>query len=217
MQNPKSTIGCWLAVGGLFWVASCQTGDDYAELTDPGGTNVTSGPGSTTGSSSGTVGSGTTSGVTGSGTTSGSGGSGGSTGSSSSTGTGGCLHALAADACTGVAPWDSMQIWNEYHVGDLRVHNGALWNCHTPAWCQTEPGGPNSDLGWTKQATCSGTTGTSGSGGTTGTSTTSGAGGSVNCTTGSGGSGGASGSSGAGGSGGSSSTGCALDKLMDAS
>jgi len=108
-----------------------------------------------------------------------------------------------------------MEIWNNYHTGDLRVHSGALWSCHTPAWCQTEPGGSNSDLGWTKQATCSGGSGAGGSGGTTSTSTTSGSGGSVNCTTGSGGSGtgGTSGSGGSGGSGGSS-TGCALDRLM---
>jgi hypothetical protein len=127
-----------------------------------------------------------------------------------------------------------MEIWNNYMPGDLRVHNGTLWSCHTPAWCQTEPGGPNSDLGWDNKGMCSGGTGTGGSGGAGGASGVGGSGGKGgstgaggSCSTTSGtttGSAGRGGSAGAGGRGGAAGSGtggagggtgsCVLDTLL---
>jgi hypothetical protein len=128
---------------------------------------------------------------------------------------------LAADPCVGVKTWDPMEVWNNYNPGDLRVYMGTLWSCHTPAWCQEAPGGPNSNLGWENKGSCSGGTGAGGSGGAGGSSAAGGrggaggAGGSCPTTTTSttGGGRGGSGGSGAGGAGGSTGS-CVLDMLL---
>src|SRR5262249_22194447 len=153
------------------WVAaaSCATPGDNRDDGDTSGAGGTSGTNATAGTTgSTTVGSGST--TTSTGTSSGSGttattGSGGSTGSTGSTpgSAGSCsFFVAAADPCAGVKAWDAMEVWNNYMPGDLRTHNGSLWSCHTPAWCQTEPGGANSDLGWDNKGMCAGGTGTTG-------------------------------------------------------
>lgn len=58
-------------------------------------------------------------------------------------------------SCSGVRNWIAADMPVDYHAGDKRVHVGALWVCFQPAWCASEPGSANAELGWQMSGACS--------------------------------------------------------------
>ena len=57
--------------------------------------------------------------------------------------------------CGNTPSWDVYQHWSTYSVGDMRVHDDALYECHDPQWAQSyAPSSPYGYLAWTHVTDC---------------------------------------------------------------
>ena len=56
--------------------------------------------------------------------------------------------------CEGVQTWDPNDHWTTYVVGDRRVDEGKLYECHNVGFSYYKPSGPNGHHGWTFIQNC---------------------------------------------------------------
>lgn len=57
--------------------------------------------------------------------------------------------------CEGVKVWDANDHWTTYTVGDRRVDEGKLYECHNTAFSYHKPSGAHGHHGWTYIQDCS--------------------------------------------------------------